>query len=228
MIILDTIRNAGNGVLVGTSMALANTGVSNDIVDLFTATVKGFSLPVSNSFLRDCMLFKSLSPLRRSVNDIKDLVTGEAAGMAPGQSNSDRIALGESIFIPNIIRVTSKICFLVSDVSGTLKWIEQMGLVKLTELANQIGAVPYFSFILHFEIDTVMGKFSIVGFALSIADNFRDLAQEGFNWKSTTKIAADIVSISFIICKIGKMEEFALIAQGVSGAIGICRFFAFP
>jgi hypothetical protein len=233
MIVMDMLRTGGYYAIEGTAKAFNDFDGMYNIVKIFMATVKGCdlggcNLPISKTLMQDCKIFADFSNPRSCLRNTKDLITGEAAGFAQGQTDHNRINLDDGVYAPNITKVASKIFLLAADIGGTMMWLEEVGVLKLAELAKSFATVPCFSLVLELEANPVRGTFAIVGFVLSIADGFRDIVQEGFSWKTTSKIATDALKITVIICKMGKLEVLAVIAQGVGSSISLVRFFAWP
>lgn len=119
---------------------------------------------------------------------------------------------------PNLVRLSSRVAFIISDIFNTLKFLEKMSLVALG--TGNLLALKTFG-------DTMEPVSSVLGYvatSLELVDNISIAVDEGLNWENGFAIGtgfAKLVSIHVT----GSKEHGAVVLGLISGATSSLIFF---
>jgi hypothetical protein len=172
-------------------------------------------VPLTNVINVTC----EIAVIRNWIAGIGTLASGEAAG----QKDENRIYIDEETSIPNFLRISSVTAMLISDLLGTIRWFDNIGLYNLSHIAARAGVGRFFSY---FTFDHTRALFGITGAICDILDAFRDMNQNGRTWYNMTQVAGDVAKIVGVILfgSHGTLFIIALVANATASFCFLMQF----
>lgn len=202
--------------LFTTSMSYINLGVAAD---------QQMLQPLGNAV----KVVSELVSARSWIPKAHSLLSGEASGKKANGTWDDtrRIWLDEDTAIPNVLKMTSMVSLLASDILGTMKWLSSFQLMSLGAVASFVGNTPVLgALLMGVTLEGARQTLGIVGFVLDIADAGRDIMQNGITCYNAVQVVGNVAKIVglVLIGATGNLVIIAIVANGTASICYLARF----
>ena len=173
------------------------------------------------------------SAIRNWASKVILLISGEAAGVTDSGNAGliinakNGIAIGEGIVLPNFLKVSSIACFLVSDILGSLKWLDNLEIINLAKITQGVGSLPLFGQIIaQYTIIGTIGSVVTVGTVLDFAETMRDIVQNGFTVYKATQAVSDVIKVGAVLLtgSTGILFVISIVANTTACFCTLARF----
>ncbi len=213
----DVEATAQTGRLFNTALTYINLGVAPGAQVL---------QPLSNTV----RIVTEFAHARNWISKANALVSGEAAGKkANGTWDEKRLIwIEEETSIPNVLKISSMVCLLVSDVLSTLKWLDNLQIANLAQISSFVGRTPVLGVLITgIAFDSARHTLGIIGFVFDIADAGRDIMQNGLTLNNGLQVVGDVAKIASLILigSTGSLFVIAIVANGTASCCYLARFF---
>lgn len=125
--------------------------------------------------------------------------------------------------------IFGRVALLVADIGAAMLLVEEMGFVKLAQVAQAIGKIRVFAFVPLMNIGTFINGACGIGFALLGVDAIIRLAKPGNHWQKTkawldlAQCVAEVAGKTIML--VGVVNPFAIAGLGVIAAgLGLSSF----